>query len=86
VEIGQPYQVAEGEWACPVKIRGLYDSLCDIHGQDSLQTLCLAASLVRSLTAFVKGGGRMMFPNTDHAYDLNAIFGHVGSAPSDQRA
>src|SRR5258705_9849211 len=87
VEIGQPYQAPEGEWACPVKIRGLYDSLCDIHGQDSLQALCLAASLVRSLlTGFVEGGGRIMFPNTDYAYDLNATFGQVGSAPSDQRA
>ena len=85
VEIGRPYQAAEGEWACPVKIRGLYDHLCDIHGQDSLQALCLAVSLVRSLlTGYVEGGGRVMFPNTECAYDLNAIFGHVGSAPSDQ--
>ena len=87
VEIGRPYQVPEGEWACPVNIRGLYDGLSDIHGEDALQALCLAASLVRSLlTSFVEGGGRIMFPNTDAAYDLNATFGQVGSAPSDQRA
>lgn len=86
VEIGHPYQVPEGQWACPVKIRGLYDRLRDIRGQDSLQALCLAASLVRTLlTAFVAGGGRIMFTNTDDAYELNAIFGNVGVALSDER-
>ena len=87
VEIGRPYQAPEGEWACPVKIRGLYDGLLDIHGEDSLQALCLAASLVRSLlSSFVEGGGKIMFPNTDYPYDLNATFGQVGSASSDHGA
>ena len=51
VEIGQPYQAAEGEWACPVKIRGLYDHLCDIHGQDSLSPSPVSCSVARSIIA-----------------------------------
>ena len=87
VKLGRPYQTSTGEWACPVKIRGLYNNLCDIHGQDSLQALCLATSLVRTLlNSFVEGGGRIMFPNSDYVYDLNSIFGDLGSATSDQRS
>jgi hypothetical protein len=87
VEIGRPYQAPEGEWACPVEIRGLYDGVRDIHGEDSLQALCLAASLVRSLlSSFVEGGGKIMSPNTDYPYDLNATFGQIGGVSSDYRA
>jgi hypothetical protein len=87
VEIGRPYKAPEGEWACPVKIRGMYDRLPDVRGEDSLQALCLAASLVRSLlTSFVEAGGRLVTPNTDSAYELKATFGEIGNPPSDQRA
>jgi hypothetical protein len=43
VELGRPYRVSTVEWACPVKIRGLYDRLPDVRGGDALQALCLAA-------------------------------------------
>jgi hypothetical protein len=78
VEIGRPYKT-DGPWACPVTIRGLYDRLPDVCGEDSLQALCLAASLVRSLlTGVIENGGRLMYPHSDSAFDLNATFGGVG--------
>jgi uncharacterized protein DUF6968 len=79
VEIGRPYK-AEGEWACPVAMRGLHNSLPDVRGEDSLQALCLAASLVRMLlTGFVEDGGKIFFLNSDSEYDLDATFSNVGS-------
>ena len=84
VEIGRPYRAPEGEWACPVAMRGFYNSLPDVHGEDSLQALCLAVSLVRMLLAgFVEGGGRIFFPNSDSEYDLDATFSNVGRRSSD---
>ena len=83
VEIGRPYRAPEGEWACPVAMRGLYNSLPDVRGEDSLQALCLAASLVRMLlTGFVEDGGKIFFLNTDSEYDLESTFSRVGGGSS----
>ena len=80
VEIGRPYKTSDGPWACPVNIRGLYDNLIDIRGEDSLQALCLAASLVRSLlTGVIENGGRLLHPNTNDSYELDATFGGAGN-------
>jgi hypothetical protein len=63
-------ETPERDSACPVAIRGMYDNLADIHGEDSLQALCLAASLVRTLIAgFVSDGGKLSFPDSDRDDD-----------------
>ena len=80
IEIGRPYKTPSGSWACSAAMRGMYRSLADIHGVDSLQALCLAASLVRTLlTYFVKDGGKIFYPNSDGEYDLDATFSQVGT-------
>jgi hypothetical protein len=80
VEIGRPYKIQNGPWACPVKIQGLYDNLADIRGEDSLQALCLATSLVRSLLAgVIESGGRLLHPNTNDSYEIDITFGSVGN-------
>ncbi len=85
VEIDRPYETPERDWACPVAIRGMYDNLADIHGEDSLQALCLAASLVRTLLAgFVSDGGKIFFPDSDSEYELDAVFGQVGKGASNR--
>ena len=79
IELGKPYRAAEREWACPVAIRGLYDRLHDIRGVDSLQALCLAASLIRSLLEdYIQNGGTLMHPGSDYPYDIRASFSRVG--------
>ena len=79
VEIGQPYRVQEMEWACPVKIRGLYDRLPDVRGVDSLQALCQAASLVRSLLeGYLENGGKLVHAQTNDSYELGPTFSLVG--------
>lgn len=79
IEIGRPYQVSQGEWACPVAMRGLYNRLADIHGIDSLQALCQAASLVRMLlTGFIEDGGKIFYLNSDSEFEIDSTFSGVG--------
>ncbi|MBX3485152.1 hypothetical protein [Phenylobacterium sp.] len=62
IGIGTPYRCTTGEWACPVKLTGLYESLADARGGDSLQALCLALSLAFDLLQDVRDrGGRLSF-------------------------
>lgn len=79
-EIGRPYDRGDGAWACPVGLKPLYD-LADIEGVDSLQALCLGASLIRKLlNHFVEDGGRILHvDNPDHAFDVDATFSLVGA-------
>jgi hypothetical protein len=86
VEIGVPYpwQGSDDEWACPVKINPLYPSLRDVHGGSSLQALCLALRLTKSLLDdFVEKGGKLIYGSVADGgvsepssnVDLNATFG-----------
>lgn len=55
IEIGAPYRHARYEaWGCDVSLAPLYEDLMPAVGQDSLQALCLAGSL---LEGFVQRGG-----------------------------
>jgi hypothetical protein len=84
VELGRPYRASTGEWSCPVNIRGLYDRLSDVRGEDALQALCLAASLACSLLqSYVEAGGRLVHPETNDDYSLKNTFSGVGDAESD---
>jgi hypothetical protein len=61
VEIGQPHKTSDGVWHTPVALHGLDGRLSDICGEDSLQSLCLAAELVHSrLAAVIKSGERLV--------------------------
>lgn len=86
VEIGVPYpwRGSDEEWACPVKVDPLHPNLRDIHGGSSLQALCLALRLVKSLLDdFVEKGGQLTYGSTGDTgiddltgnVDLDAIFG-----------
>ena len=59
IAIGTPYEIAEGEWACPASMEGLH-RLRDIRGTDSWQAMQLAHQLVAlTLACFVEDGGRL---------------------------
>jgi hypothetical protein len=81
VEIGKPYQVETGEWACALSLGELYPGLPEVSGEDSLQALCLALSLTRQLlTHFIEDGGRISYIGTgpDSDFDLGACFSRIG--------
>ena len=78
-QLGRPYQTAAGDWACPVSLHPLQSRLVDIHGANSLQALCLAASLLRSLLRhFTEEGGAILHPREESAVELDAIFSEIG--------
>jgi hypothetical protein len=48
-------------------------------GEDALQALCMAASLLRALLEdVVEKGGQLLHAAGRSAYDLDATFGRVG--------
>ena len=74
--IGRPYPAGADEWACPVSLAGLRDGLHDVHGGSSLQSMCLALSLLRTLlTSFVEDGGRLYHRDGRSPFDIAACFG-----------
>jgi hypothetical protein len=78
VEIGQP--IADGaSWRTPVAIHGLDGRLCDICGEDSLQSLSLALELVkRRLQSIIERGERLTDAegqgDEDVDFNLDAYF------------
>lgn len=75
VSIGQPYQTDTGEWACPVGLEGLHQSLRDMHGEDAFQALMLAQNLARQLLGhFVEGGGALLDAPGGSAVSVQRLF------------
>jgi hypothetical protein len=62
--IWQPIREPEGGWSCKLELPGLHEDLEPIHGEDSLQALCLALGLARTLlNSVVATGVRLEYPN-----------------------
>jgi len=79
--LGRPYQTSAGDWACPVALSGIHDSLSDAHGVDSLQALCLAATLLRELLAReLERGCKLLYQNGGEEFPLDATFSAVGGS------
>ena len=76
VRIGPPRARSE-DWVCAVELdRGSGPaSGHDIHGVDAWQAIVLAMGFVRAmLQAQVGQGHRLLWPEDDEPYDLDAIF------------
>jgi hypothetical protein len=71
VEIGRPYQGEGGEWRCPVALRP-FPAFPDVAGEDSLQALCLAISLVRETLEFFRDDGGLLAYETGEAFALDS--------------
>ena len=73
VTIGKPYRT-KGHAACPVGIRGLYDKVHDIHGDDTWQALLLAIQFVRiTLGLWKKKGFRFASPD-GHTFNPDKVW------------
>jgi hypothetical protein len=72
--VGRPYLVGRTEWACPCAIEGLDGAYPDIHGEGSVQALCLALGLIhRRLLHILEGGGRLLDPHERASLDQNSL-------------
>ncbi len=75
IAIGQPYQVDDVSWACPVKVEGLHKKLKDAVGIDSWQALSLAIALVRQLLEYhVEDGAELYWEDEGERIFIEDLF------------
>jgi hypothetical protein len=73
VEIGQPFQTADGVLRTPPALHGMDRRISDICG-DSMQSLSLAVAMVhRRLASVIKGGGQLL-DSDGSKFPLEAYF------------
>jgi hypothetical protein len=82
VEIGKPQYDVWGSWACPVLITTIDEKVREIHGEDSMQALCLGIQFAHEmLQSALERGHRLLEPGDDVQdkedvdFPLNAYFG-----------
>jgi hypothetical protein len=74
LRIGQPYQKEDGSWACPIQLKGLFEDLSDVNGEDSFQALMLAQNLARTLLNALAEKGWNVYSNADREVDVDTLF------------
>ena len=75
IRIGKPYPISDSEWACPVALEGVYKTLADQHGVDSLQSLNLAIRLAQQLLSYLEeDGGHFFFEEGTGPIAVSEIF------------
>jgi len=75
LQLGAPYRASLVDWACPIAVVGLYESLADQHGVDSWQALVLAMSLAQTLLqSFVDDGGSLLESPGGESIDIKSLF------------
>jgi len=76
IAVGLPF-VSErhGTWVCPLTLHPLWSKPNEVAGEDSLQALCLALRVARSmLDSFCEDGGQLLF-NDGTPFALDTYFG-----------
>lgn len=88
IKVGLPYQVCTEDVACRVAIIGLYDHLADMRGVDTLQALCLALRLARTLLQDFEARGGQLYYSEDEQERVSAglLFGDSTSEGSTDAA
>ena len=80
IAIGQPYQVDDVSWACPVIVDGLHKKLKDAVGVDSWQALSLAIALIRQLLGYyVEDGAELYWEEGGEKVLLDDLFPQLKS-------
>lgn len=75
IEIGRPTRTMDGSAvACAVALWGWKERLEDVAGEDSLQALCLAMDLVRSLLLHAVEQGTRFLDDDGDPFPIEAYF------------
>jgi len=72
--IGQPYQKEEGYWSCPIQLKGLFEDLAEVNGEDSFQALMLAQNLARTLLNALVEKGWNVYGDENKEVDVDTLF------------
>ena len=65
VFIGRPYQLEDGDWACPTLLDGVDSRYPDVMGSSSVQSLSLAIRLVATRIFHLLDDGETLFFKDD---------------------
>ncbi|CAB1076355.1 hypothetical protein D1AOALGA4SA_4152 [Olavius algarvensis Delta 1 endosymbiont] len=80
IGIGQPYQVDDVSWACPVQVAGFHKKLRDPVGIDLWQALGLAIALLRQLLGYyVEDGAKLYWKEGGEKVLLEDLFPQLKS-------
>ena len=76
--LASPRRRADGLWVSAFAVDELHDAQ-EMAGEDSLQALCMAASMIRALLErFTAQGGRVLSPEDRSDFPIDATFGLMG--------
>jgi hypothetical protein len=77
--LASPTRRRDGTWASTFVVEGLHDAQ-EMTGEDSLQALCMAMSMVRALLErFEAQGGTVLDAETLSPFPIEATFGLMGT-------
>jgi len=78
--LASPTRRRDGMWVSAFAVDGLHEAQ-EMAGEDSLQALCMAMSMIRALLErFVAQGGRVVCPDDGTDFPIDATFGLMGAA------
>jgi hypothetical protein len=78
--LASPRRRADGLWVSAFAIDDIHEAQ-EMAGEDSLQALCMATSMIRALLErFVAQGGRVLSPEDRSDFPIHATFGLMGEA------
>ncbi|HWU56154.1 MAG TPA: hypothetical protein VN175_11680 [Rhizomicrobium sp.] len=71
IEIGRPFlwgDISPTEWACAVRVDPLFSR--EIHGEGSLQALCQASQMIRTMLNHFQQNGGVLTYETGEEFSL----------------
>ena len=84
-QVGAPHYDERGSWACPVLLTSIDETVKEIHGEDSMQALCLALGFIHTmLHSLLRQGSRLVDSSgdpdspSDPDFPLEAYFANLG--------
>ena len=79
VDIGKPLYDERGSWACPIVLTSIDGKIREIHGEDSMQALCLGVRFIHSMLQSELNRGQRLLQTGEGTEDvdfpLDAYFG-----------
>jgi hypothetical protein len=75
LEVGAPFEDQPHEWVSTLSLKPLHKTEMKIRGESSLQAICLALALAKTLLDDVTEKGGRIAHEDGQSVDLNATFG-----------
>lgn len=78
--LASPRRRSDGVWISAFAVDELHEAQ-EMAGEDSLQALCMATSMIRALLErFIAQGGQVLSPDDRSDFPIEATFGLMGAS------